>query len=158
MRTKPAAKSSKGSSQRVNSGQRGIVLKPPAYGIDFVDRAAAGGGPLQLSPPVIQAKLTVNAPGDEYEQEADRVAEEVMATPAVQRAELEGEDEKPEVMTKPQPSPAAGGAFAVRKAFERPLPSALREEFETKPEVMTKPQPRRRRAGRLRCAKPLSGN
>jgi hypothetical protein len=29
----------------------------------------------------------------------------------------------------------------VRKAFERPLPSALREEFETKPEVMTKPQP-----------------
>src|ERR671915_1065959 len=26
------------------------------------------------SPPQIQAKLTVNAPGDEYEQEADRVA------------------------------------------------------------------------------------
>jgi hypothetical protein len=45
---------------------------------------------------------------------------------------------KPEVMTKPQPSPAAGG---LRKAFERPLPSALREEFEIKPEVMTKPQP-----------------
>src|SRR5262249_45247615 len=73
----------------------------------------------QLSPAhsLIQAKLTVNAPGDKYEQEADRVAEEVMATPAVQRAELEGKDEKededkkPEVMTKPQPSSAACGAF-----------------------------------------------
>jgi hypothetical protein len=104
----------------------------------------------QLSPArsLVQAKLTVNAPGDEYEQEADRIAEEVMATPAVQRAELEGGaekedvDEKPEVMTKPQPSPAAGAAFEADDEFERqvqaargqgqPLPPALREEFETK--------------------------
>jgi hypothetical protein len=91
---------------------------------------------------MIQAKLTVNAPGDEYEQEADRVAEEVMATPAVQRAELEGEDEKPEVMTKPQPSPAAGGAFEAGDEFQQqldasrgrgqPLPDALMQDFETK--------------------------
>ena len=99
---------------------------------------------LVSSPPMIQAKLTVNAPGDEYEREADRMAEQVMRMPAVPRAVLdeeEHENAKPEVMTGPQPSPEAGGAFAVRKAFERPLPSALREEFETKPEVMTGPQP-----------------
>jgi Domain of unknown function (DUF4157) len=97
---------------------------------------------------LVQAKLTVNAPGDQYEQEADRVAQEVIATPAVQRAEFEGEDEKededekPEVMTKPQPSRAAGGAFEASEEFEQqlgasrgqgqPLPPMLREEFETK--------------------------
>src|SRR4029434_11216380 len=31
---------------------------------------------------VIQAKLKVNEPGDIYEQEANRIADEVMATPA----------------------------------------------------------------------------
>jgi hypothetical protein len=103
---------------------------------------------LVSSPKMIQAKLTVNAPGDEFEQEADRVAEEVMATPAVQRAELEGEDEKegedqkPEVMTKPQPSPASGDAFEAGDEFKQqldasrgrgqPLPDALRQDFETK--------------------------
>jgi hypothetical protein len=34
------------------------------------------------SPASIQAKLTVNAPGDIYEQEADRIAHQVMAQPA----------------------------------------------------------------------------
>jgi predicted SprT family Zn-dependent metalloprotease len=90
----------------------------------------------QLSPArsLIQAKLTVNAPGDR--QEADRVAEEVMATPAVQRAELEGdnekgdEDEKPGVMTKPQPATVAGGAFEAGDEFEQQssVPAQLRTE------------------------------
>jgi hypothetical protein len=49
---------------------------------------------------------------------------------------------KPEVMTKPQPSPAAGGAFEADDEFERqvqpargqgqPLPHAVRQDFETK--------------------------
>jgi hypothetical protein len=97
---------------------------------------------------LVQAKLTVNAPGDKYEQEADRVAEEVMATPAAQRAELEDADEEedegetPEVMTRRHPSPAAGGAFEAGETFEQqlqtardqgePLPPALRQDFETK--------------------------
>src|SRR6266550_3286032 len=34
-----------------------------------------------LGPHVLQAKLTVNEPGDQYEQEADRVAERVMRMP-----------------------------------------------------------------------------
>src|SRR5215471_14236892 len=43
---------------------------------------------LSQSAPAIQAKLAVNKPGDEFEQEADRVADQVMrmtAVPAVQR-------------------------------------------------------------------------
>jgi hypothetical protein len=94
------------------------------------------------SRPVIQAKLTVNAPGDEYEQEADRVAEAVMRRPAVQRAELEDEDEEPEIMTKREPAHAAGGAFEAGEEFEQqlrathgqgePLPTGLRREFEAK--------------------------
>ncbi len=92
--------------------------------------------------PVMQAKLTVNAPGDEYEQEADRMAEQVMRMPAVQREELEGEDETHEIMSKREPAHAAGGAFEAGEEFEqqlratqgrgRPLPHNLREEFETK--------------------------
>jgi hypothetical protein len=45
----------------------------------------------------VQAKLTVGAPNDKYEQEADRVAEQVMGMPAVQREGLPGE----EIQTKP---------------------------------------------------------
>ncbi|TVQ18302.1 MAG: DUF4157 domain-containing protein, partial [Leptolyngbya sp. DLM2.Bin15] len=38
--------------------------------------------PLSLRSPLIQTKLTVNQPGDAYEQEADAVASAVMNTPA----------------------------------------------------------------------------
>jgi hypothetical protein len=37
---------------------------------------------LERSRPAIQPKLVVNEPGDTYEQEADRVAEQVMRMPA----------------------------------------------------------------------------
>src|SRR5262245_38142309 len=94
---------------------------------------------------LVQAKLTVNVPGDRYEQEADRVADEVMQKPAVQRAESKDEEddgETPEVMTKRHSSPAAGGALEADDAFElqlqtarghgRPLPAALKADFETR--------------------------
>ncbi len=97
----------------------------------------------QLSPArsLVQAKLTVHAAGDQYEQEADRMAEAVTGMPAAQREEL-SRAEKPAVMRMPQPSPAAGGAFEASGAFEQqlqaargrgqPLPPALKEDFETK--------------------------
>jgi hypothetical protein len=91
---------------------------------------------------LVQAKLTVNAPGDKWEQEADRVAEKVTRTPIAQRAELEDEAETPDVMTKPEPAPTVGGAFEAGEAFEQqlqaargqgqPLPPALKEDFESK--------------------------
>ena len=37
-----------------------------------------------LRGPRLQAKLTIGAPNDVYEQEADRVADQVMAMPAPQ--------------------------------------------------------------------------
>jgi hypothetical protein len=40
-----------------------------------------------FSQPIIQPKLTVNEPGDPYEQEADRVAEAVMMMPAATTGE-----------------------------------------------------------------------
>src|SRR5215469_9523016 len=49
-------------------------LRTPASGNQAMQRA--------LKPGVLQAKLTINQPGDVYEQEADRVAAQVMSTPA----------------------------------------------------------------------------
>src|SRR5579859_4239843 len=67
--------------------------------------AEAGGGTL---PAGLQAKLVVNQPGDVYEQEADRVAEQVMrmgdGTSTAMRKDLS-------VMTK-----ASGGEQASHEA------------------------------------------
>src|ERR1019366_159749 len=67
-----------------------------AYGNQAVLRAlqsgmtlGAVGGSVQRQPlvrnqgvsPRLQTKLTINTPGDQYEQEADRVAEQVMRMP-----------------------------------------------------------------------------
>lgn len=95
--------------------------------------------------PLIQAKLTVNAPRDEYEQEADRVADEVMRMTAVQREAMDEErleEEKPGVVAKPDIQRRGDGAFEAGEEFEQqlrasrgqgqPLPPTLKEEFETK--------------------------
>ncbi|MFO1430274.1 MAG: hypothetical protein U1F76_09060 [Candidatus Competibacteraceae bacterium] len=91
------------------TGQKGAAVSPPRYGIDFVDTAKEltahdhetsssravkvpdGSLPLSLSQPrqlgnhfssrLLQAKLTVGQPNGPYEQEADRVADEVMRMP-----------------------------------------------------------------------------
>ena len=76
-----------------SAGRDAVAIAPPSYGIDFVDRASKplSGAPAARSGaisaiqrahahPVLQAKLTVNQPGDVYEQEADRVADQVMKT------------------------------------------------------------------------------
>jgi hypothetical protein len=61
-----------------------------------IQRKADAG--LPSLPGVIQTKMTVNEPGDEYEHEADRVAHEVMTMPdPVQREGMEEE----EMMMKP---------------------------------------------------------
>lgn len=55
-----AAKSSKGPDHDTHTdssaGSNGIALAPPAYGIDMVDRAPIGEGPLQLMPKVGQMR------------------------------------------------------------------------------------------------------
>lgn len=52
----------------------------------------------------VQAKLTVNAPVDEYEQEEDTVAKQVVTTlntPGVQKANTQRQEEDEQIMAKP---------------------------------------------------------
>ena len=62
--------------------------------------------PLMLHPPLVQAKLTINQPGDEYEQEANRIAEQIMRMPdpVLQRRCVKcDEDEKNVLQAKESP-------------------------------------------------------
>ena len=69
-----------------------LLALQQTHGNRYVQRAVAG----------IQAKLVVGQPGDIYEQEADRVADEVMRMPEphVQR-QAEEEEEEEEIQAKP---------------------------------------------------------
>ena len=51
----------------------------------------------------LQAKLTIGQPNDKYEQEADRVADEVMSMPdpELQRQEVPEEEEEESLQAKP---------------------------------------------------------
>jgi hypothetical protein len=75
------------------------VSATPKYQPGWIARAQADSQPKGLG---VQAKLTIGQPNDRYEQEADRVAEQVMgmpdAKPVVQREGLPGEEE--ELQTK----------------------------------------------------------
>ena len=57
------------------------------------------GGICHACPARVQAKLTVNKPGDKYEQEADRVADQVMRMPEPRlRRQVEPEEEEEEAL------------------------------------------------------------
>jgi hypothetical protein len=81
-------------SHRANTSQRiGIINHlQRTYGNRYVQR-------------VLQAKLKIGQPGDIYEQEADRVAEQVMkmAVPPVQRQPQEEEEKKEEEQVQAKP-------------------------------------------------------
>jgi len=91
------------------------------------EAGAAAGTPLFLkrSPQAsanstLQAKLTVNQPNDAYEQEADRVAEQVMqinqtSTP---QAISENLDTKESLKMKPSPQQATDGGFQIDSDLE----------------------------------------
>jgi len=53
------------------------TFMPPRFGHDFSKISV-----YPATPRIVQPKLKINQPGDEYEQEADRVAEQVLAAPA----------------------------------------------------------------------------
>jgi len=90
----------------------------------------------------VQAKLIVNAPGDEYEREADRVADAVMRAPAMPREEIPGAEHSPTVMIKPAVETGGDGNIAAGEDFARqlrasrgrgrPLPPSLRGTLETR--------------------------
>ena len=54
-----------------------------------VQRSIVGSGPTEFLP-IIQAKLRIGAPNDRYEQEANRVADQVMRMPEQEPAMIDG--------------------------------------------------------------------
>jgi uncharacterized protein DUF4157 len=82
-------------SQSTNSPIDHILSLQKTIGNQEVQRLFKSG--------VIQAKLRIGEPGDIYEQEADRVAEQVirMPEPALQRQAEEEEEEEELIQTKP---------------------------------------------------------
>jgi len=101
-------------SQRVSHGRPGRAMPRPAYaenlllaqqqalGNPAVQRLAESctvfpsrcpfGGARHTCPARVQAKLRIGEPGDKHEQEADRVAEQVMRTPEKVRLQKGGEE------------------------------------------------------------------
>ena len=73
--------SSFSSQDRSTTEHDGISKEPPGYDIELADGRPAEKVVLLPVAPIIQAKLLIGSPDDEYEQEADRVAESVMRMP-----------------------------------------------------------------------------
>lgn len=104
--------------------------------------AAAGpAGSRASQRPTIQPKLQVGPAGDQYEQQADRVAADVMAQPAVQAAPAQPlarrQTEQAEVQAMsedPQAGFEAGPAFedqlSAQKGAGAPLPDSVRAFME----------------------------
>lgn len=74
------------------------------------------------SVPAIQAKLTVGARGDKYEQEADRVADRVMRMP------VSGVNDEPEIQRKPGPSTAQRVCTGCAEELQRQSSDESEEE------------------------------
>jgi len=90
---------------------------------------------------LIQAKLTVNAPDDPYEQEADKFAARVLTMHDPAHRQVENEGPEDELQEKPMTQRRSDGGFETDDAFTgrlratqgagRPLPAATREFMES---------------------------
>jgi len=113
MRANTSSEASTGDRQGVKHAQVPLsrtVSAFPGGSIPLLQRkafcACDGGCPRCIGGGVIQPKLTVGAPDDEYEQEADRVADQVMRMPdpAIQRSAgctSCGDLDEDQIQTKP---------------------------------------------------------
>jgi hypothetical protein len=85
----------------------------------LLDRPPRGASIVQFpTGAMLQSKLTVNAPGDSYEQDADRFADDVMRMPAV------GFDEPPTVANAETPGVQRTCAVCTDQSLQR-LPAAV---------------------------------
>ncbi len=84
-----------------------------------------------LRGPTLQPKLTIGAPNDKYEQEADRVADEViqMPEPRLQR-QVEPEEEEEETL---QPKPLANQITPLAQVQRQEEPEEEEEMLQAKP-------------------------
>ncbi|RWX43114.1 hypothetical protein VT98_14592, partial [Candidatus Electrothrix communis] len=86
------------------------------------------GGACHSCPPRVQAKLKIGQPGDKYEQEADRVAEQVMRMPepSVQRkgcSSCKGKEEDEDKILQAKPAGSAGNAQVDHPLIQNVLSS-----------------------------------
>jgi hypothetical protein len=88
----------------------------------------------------IQGKLVINRPGDSYEQEADRIAEQVMRTPTPPLrastvpalSSAAGAQAKEGLTPAPHLTPEVEANVRTLQSEGNPLPSASREFFESR--------------------------
>jgi hypothetical protein len=100
---KPPEVKKSSSNSRVRRNERLQSMDTPADRILFLQRTARNQAVSRLMRSgALQAKLRIGQPGDVYEQEADRVADEVMRMPepGVQR-QVEPEEEEETLQSKP---------------------------------------------------------
>jgi len=114
-------------------------LKTPSDRILFLQRTIGNQAVQRLiKSGTLRAKLKIGQPGDKYEQEADRVAEQVMRMPepGVQRHPEENEDE--ELQAKEQPGhtaqvpPQVAANIQSLKGGGQPLSHLTRSFFEAR--------------------------
>ncbi|MGB1252495.1 MAG: DUF4157 domain-containing protein, partial [Candidatus Promineifilaceae bacterium] len=113
-------------------GNRSAATPPPA-GDDT---------PSHSNTPIVQAKMTVNEVNDPFEQEADRVADQVMSTPAsAQRVAIEGDVNTANQAQRATEGDPLGGSTVDSNVESRvnkldgggePLPDNSRSFFESR--------------------------
>src|SRR5262249_25581844 len=101
--------------QQAIGNQAVMRLMQPQTGGAVGEHKALHDPPTPSSPAILQRKLTINEPGDTYEQEADRVADQVMRTSAPAAA-------APSVVSA---SPVSSHAPVVQR---QPTPDAGKEK------------------------------
>ena len=130
-----------GSGRYGNPLQRSIANQarerpPPSHGHELESEATAGASPRfaddfsrisvhARAPAILQTKLQVNTPGDTYEQQADRVAEQVMRMPEPQLQRTGADSGAREVAALPI-------VHEVIHSAGRPLDPSTREFMETR--------------------------
>ena len=114
---------------------------PPSHGHELEAEVAASASPrfaydfsrisVHVRPPAIfQTKLQANTPGDKYEQEADRVAEQVMRMPSPGASRPSMSHDAPATSLKMSGAPPAiEGGIQSLHGRGRPLAQPLRDFF-----------------------------
>lgn len=132
-KTHDSTHTSRQSAARQN-GQESIVIFPVAEKSQDKNGAFAGAGNTFFQP-----KLHISQPNDPLEQEADRVAEEVVESIDSQGKETDAAPPPPPVGGEGNSSPQAAAFFQRKPAFESPTELDLNTAAE--PEVQLKAAP-----------------
>jgi hypothetical protein len=114
-----------------------LAISPQLYPVPTIARCVCGGNCLQCEERgkkkrlSLQAKLKVNEPGDIYEREADRIADQVMATSAlVAVSDVSFHTQRFSGRSIRQSNAAPAGVDQVLTSPGKPLDSTLRQDME----------------------------